>query len=63
MQLSLIQKKCIFIAKVREIKPTLSYIKSIVKNMHSYEKFSFQLKNKERVFLQRWGIYTEHMEN
>ena len=56
-------KKCIFIAKIKEIKPTLSYIKSIVKNMHSYEKFSFQLKDKERVFTQRWGIYTDNLEN
>ena len=56
-------KKCIFIAKVKEIKPTLSYIKSTVKNMHSYEKFSFQLKDKERVFIQRWGIFTENIEN
>ena len=31
--------------------------------MHSYEKFSFQLKDKERAFLQRWGIYTEYIEN
>ena len=56
-------KKCIFVSKVKEIKPTLSYIKSTVKNMHSYEKFSFQLKDKERAFLQRWGIYTEYIEN
>ena len=56
-------KKCIFIAKIREIKPTLSYIKSSVKNMHSYEKFSFQLKDKEKIFTQRWGIYTDNIEN
>ena len=56
-------KKCIFVSKVKEIKPTLSYIKSTVKNMHSYEKFSFQLKDKERAFMQRWGIYTEYIEN
>ena len=56
-------KKCIFIAKIREVTPTLSYVKYSVKNMHSYEKFSFQLKDKERIFIQRWGIYTDNMEN
>ena len=35
-------KKCIFVSKVKEIKPTLSYIKSTIKNMHSYEIFSFK---------------------
>ena len=57
------KKKCIFIAKIREVIPTLSYIKSCVKNMHSYEKFSFELKDKERIFIQRWGIYTDNVES
>ena len=56
-------KKCIFIAKIREIKLTLSYIKASVKYMHDYEKFSFQMKDKERIFTQRWGIYTDNLDN
>ena len=55
--------KCIFIAKIREIKPTLSYIKASVKYMHNYEKFSLQMKDKERIFTRRWGIYTDNLDN
>ena len=55
-------KKCIFLARIREIKPSLSHIKVSVKYMHNYEKFSFQMKNKEHLFTQRWGIYTDNLD-
>ena len=50
-----IQKKCIFTSKIREIKPLIQ-IKANVKYMHNYEKFSFQMKNKENIFFRRWGF-------
>ena len=51
---------CISIARIKEIKPTLSYIKASVKYMHNYGKFSFQMKDKEHIFTQRWGIYIDN---
>ena len=57
-----ITKKCIFLAKIGEIKPSLSHIKASVKYMHNYEKFSFQMKNKDHLFTKRWGIYTDNLD-
>ena len=56
-------KKCIFSAKIRETKPSLSQVKANVTLIHNYEKFSFQMKNKEYIFTRRWGVYTEHLDN
>ena len=56
-------KKCIFTAKIGEIKPTLLQVKANVTLMHNYEKFSFQMKNKEHEFTRRWGVYTEHLDD
>ena len=56
-------QKCIFIAKIREIRPTLLHIKASVRNIHNYEKFSFQMKDKENIFTQRWGIYTDNIDD
>ena len=55
-------KKCIFLAKIRETKPSLFHIKASARYMHNYEKFSFQMKNKEHIFTRRWGIYTNNLD-
>ena len=55
-------KKSILTSKIREIKPSLSQIKANVKYMYNYEKFSFQMKDKENIFLRRWGVYTDQLD-
>ena len=47
---------------IPKLLPSLSHIKASVKYMHNYEKFSFQMKNKEHLFTQRWGIYTDNLD-
>ena len=38
-------------------------MKKTENNLYIFILFSFQLKDKERVFIQRWGIFTENIEN
>ena len=56
-------KECIFMSKIRETKPSLSQAKANVTFMHNYEKLSFQMKDKEGIFIRRFTQINWTTEN
>ena len=55
-------KKCIFNSKNKDNLPNLIQVKESVLSMYKFEKFKFQMKNRE-VFEKRWGIMVDYYDN